>query len=302
MMTVMAMVMMTVAAGLGDNSETNGIGRQRGQQQRQHQDSLHGHPPSSPRSSISSVRPGLTLVNRDKYPSADGWSGAWSHPHPGITMQITESVRPGRGIGSRRGCTAPRPSSGRRAAFGPANIPGGVSWSGPGLPNLDLRHPDDVGDMVEALSGFLATLDQLASATRSRLAALGAEEVGADLGLTESVRLALHDLRRPDLLAASPLIAELGCEGTPAERGETLRALLLESIGALIASRRPTDSESGRVLDAYYVKAIGSHEAVAERLCMSRATLYRRHRRGLILVGEAVTTRRPTSTSQPPRS
>jgi hypothetical protein len=65
-----------------------------------------------------------------------------------------------------------------------------------------------------------------------------------------------------------------------------LRALLLEVVGELAGSSAPRDSESGHLLFDYYVKRVGSHEVIMERLCLSRPTYYRRLNRGLALVAE----------------
>jgi hypothetical protein len=46
------------------------------------------------------------------------------------------------------------------------------------------------------------------------------------------------------------------------------------------------DAEAGRVLTDYYIRRVGSHEVVAERLQLSRPTFYRRLQRGLALVVE----------------
>lgn len=65
-----------------------------------------------------------------------------------------------------------------------------------------------------------------------------------------------------------------------------LRALLVDVVAQMAADPRPPDAESGRVLLDYYVKRVGSHEAIMERLYLSRPTFYRRLNRGLTLVAE----------------
>jgi hypothetical protein len=57
-------------------------------------------------------------------------------------------------------------------------------------------------------------------------------------------------------------------------------------IGELVTSSQPRDSEAGRLLMDYYVRRVGSHEVIMERLHLSRPTFYRRLRRGFELVAE----------------
>lgn len=73
-----------------------------------------------------------------------------------------------------------------------------------------------------------------------------------------------------------------------AEPGAELRSLLVDVIRELAASRQPRDAEAGQLLLDYYVKRVGSHEVIAERLHLSRPTFYRRLQRGLGLVAERV--------------
>ncbi len=114
-----------------------------------------------------------------------------------------------------------------------------------------------------------------------------ARTVGPALAATlpEQIKSALQNLRFPAALAGSPLchlITTAGGEGTVAD----LRARLIAAISELAASPRPRDQEAGRLLLDYYVKGVGSHEVVMERLHLSRPTFYRRLRRGLELVAE----------------
>ena len=62
------------------------------------------------------------------------------------------------------------------------------------------------------------------------------------------------------------------------------RERLLAGITAMAASDNPRTSESGRLLLDYYVKRVGSHEVVMERLHLSRPTFYRRLQQGLELL------------------
>jgi hypothetical protein len=67
-----------------------------------------------------------------------------------------------------------------------------------------------------------------------------------------------------------------------------LRALLVDVIADLAASPMPRDAEAGKLLLDYYVKKVGSHEVIMERLHLSRPTFYRRLDRGLALVAESI--------------
>jgi hypothetical protein len=101
-----------------------------------------------------------------------------------------------------------------------------------------------------------------------------------------TVKAALDALGEPGALAASPLVRlpVITVEGSAA--AAELRSLLLDVVSELAAARAPRDAEAGRLLADYYVKRVGSHELIAERLHLSRPTFYRRLQRGLTLVAE----------------
>ena len=99
------------------------------------------------------------------------------------------------------------------------------------------------------------------------------------------VKGALSDLRSPTRLALNPLcgMPVLTSDGaSPA----SIRALLVNVVSKLATSSRPRDQEAGRLLLDYYVKRVGSHAVVMERLHLSRPTFYRRLRRGFELVAQ----------------
>ncbi len=87
-----------------------------------------------------------------------------------------------------------------------------------------------------------------------------------------------HEVRSP--LGALAGIAH--GESTAAD----LRAALVDVISELAGSSQPRDAEAGRLLLDYYVKKVGSHEVIMERLHLSRPTFYRRLQRGFALVAE----------------
>ncbi|HEX6523640.1 MAG TPA: AAA family ATPase [Streptosporangiaceae bacterium] len=99
------------------------------------------------------------------------------------------------------------------------------------------------------------------------------------------VKLALEDLYRPTSLGESPLV-RLRCID-PAD-GPGLRALLLRLLDGLQQAEPARDREAAALLAAYYVKRVGSHEIIAQRLGLSRTTFYRRLSRGLELLAEQI--------------
>src|SRR5438477_421494 len=97
------------------------------------------------------------------------------------------------------------------------------------------------------------------------------------------VRSALDDLGTPEALGRNPL-ARLPALSKGDSAAVELRALLVDVIGELAVSASPRDAESGLLLLDYYVKRVGSHEVIMERLHMSRPTYYRRLHHGFELV------------------
>ena len=101
------------------------------------------------------------------------------------------------------------------------------------------------------------------------------------------VRAALDDLGTPEALGRSPLARLPGVSKSESAAVE-LRALLVDVIGELAASSSPRDAESGHLLLDYYVRRVGSHELIMERLHMSRPTYYRRLHHGFELVADRI--------------
>jgi hypothetical protein len=99
------------------------------------------------------------------------------------------------------------------------------------------------------------------------------------------VKAALDDLGTPERLGRSPL-ALLPGVSRGGSAASDLRALLVDVIGDLAASPAPRDAEAGHLLLDYYVKKVGSHEVIMERLHLSRPTFYRRLQRGFVLVAD----------------
>lgn len=99
------------------------------------------------------------------------------------------------------------------------------------------------------------------------------------------VRAALDDLGTPEALGRSPLGRLPGMSQGDSAAAD-LRSLLVDVISELAASQQPRDAEAGRLLLDYYVKKVGSHEVIMERLHLSRPTFYRRLQRGFSLVAD----------------
>jgi hypothetical protein len=99
------------------------------------------------------------------------------------------------------------------------------------------------------------------------------------------VRAALDDLGTPEALGRSPL-GQLPGVSRGGSVAADLRSVLVDVIGELAVSSGPRDAEAGKLLLDYYVKRVGSHEVIMERLHLSRPTFYRRLQRGFALVAE----------------
>jgi hypothetical protein len=99
------------------------------------------------------------------------------------------------------------------------------------------------------------------------------------------VRAALDDLGTPEALGRSPL-AQMPGVSRGGSAAADLRSVLVDVIGELATASGPRDAEAGKLLLDYYVKRVGSHEVIMERLHLSRPTFYRRLQRGFALVAE----------------
>jgi hypothetical protein len=108
-----------------------------------------------------------------------------------------------------------------------------------------------------------------------------------DDALVAQVKLALEDLYRPAALGRSPLV-RLRCVDPDAGPAAGLRALLLRLLDELRNTGQVRDREAAVLLGSYYVKRVGSHEIIAERLGLPRTTFYRRLHHGLELLAERI--------------
>jgi hypothetical protein len=116
--------------------------------------------------------------------------------------------------------------------------------------------------------------------------ARAAVRAAVDGAARERVKLVLEALDHPEALAERWPLDDPRVAGGVEAMGRHLQRRLLDIIRTLAASRSPRVSQAGRVLHCYYVVRTGSLEALAERLCVSRATLFRRLSLGLTLVYE----------------
>jgi hypothetical protein len=114
-----------------------------------------------------------------------------------------------------------------------------------------------------ALPGWLGRLDRAASPAPVQDAAA-------------EVARALSRIRDPRALANSPLLA---CAATPTV--PDLQAWLHDAVLDLAVGEDLADAEAGTILQAYYLGRASTHHQVACRLHLSRATYFRRLRRGL---------------------
>lgn len=84
-------------------------------------------------------------------------------------------------------------------------------------------------------------------------------------------------------LAQSPLLTLPGIGSAVG-----LRACLRDTVAELVAAGGPADAEAGAILQAYYFGRARTHHQVARQLHMSRATHFRRLRRGLASVAASL--------------
>jgi hypothetical protein len=114
--------------------------------------------------------------------------------------------------------------------------------------------------------------------TRLGGAGAGPGAAGHDAG--RRIGRALADLREARSLADSPLLAS---PRTPT--AERLEAWLRESVRALAESAAPAEADAGWILQRYYFGPHRTHEQLAARLHVSRATYFRRIQHGLSVLG-----------------
>lgn len=103
---------------------------------------------------------------------------------------------------------------------------------------------------------------------------------------TADVKAALEHLNEPEQLSRSPLLQMRALGASDGERVAELRGLIYDVVREIATSSSPRDAEAGKLLLDYYVKRVGSHDVIAERLHLTRPTFYRRLQRGLVLVVE----------------
>lgn len=141
----------------------------------------------------------------------------------------------------------------------------------------------------------LASALHLSESDRSRLLRLADEQpddptppVGSRTITADHVKQALEVLHRPHELAQAPLgrLLDLGVDAD----GARLKIRLVDQIQHMADSLDARERVAGRLLVDYYVRKVGSHEVIAERLHLTRATFYRRLHLGLGLLGARLAT------------
>ncbi|HEY4027030.1 MAG TPA: AAA family ATPase [Candidatus Dormibacteraeota bacterium] len=138
------------------------------------------------------------------------------------------------------------------------------------------------------LRAALESAEERGAAFEARAAREALTALGSQTTTVERVKQALEALHRPQELAHASLRHLVGLE---ADRdGARLRALLVEQMGQLVSSPDSREHEAGQLLVDYYLRRVGSHEVIAERMHLTRATFYRRLQLGLSLLGERLTT------------
>ncbi|MBO0682390.1 MAG: hypothetical protein J2P45_04460, partial [Candidatus Dormibacteraeota bacterium] len=120
-------------------------------------------------------------------------------------------------------------------------------------------------------------------------AALGiAEQAGRSRvpieGLARQVKAAFEALYDEPELARSPLIDLQAVRARGGDPAQGLRSLLIETVRETESGGPRRDREAAGLLRAYYIRRVGTHEVVAERLGLPRTTFYRRQRQALELV------------------
>ena len=101
-----------------------------------------------------------------------------------------------------------------------------------------------------------------------------------------SVKDALEVINQPAALDGTSLVGLHFLGGRADSKSAELRELLVDIIRELETSRAPRDAEAAKLLSDYYLRRVGTHEVVAERMHLTRPTFYRRLQRGLELVAE----------------
>ncbi len=106
--------------------------------------------------------------------------------------------------------------------------------------------------------------------------------------LIELVKSALASLHCHPALRESPLTTLYQVASSPGDTALALRAVLTRAVGELESAKARRDKEAGVLLRDYYLRQVGSHEAVSEGLGLSRTTYYRRLHHGLAFVARRV--------------
>jgi hypothetical protein len=152
--------------------------------------------------------------------------------------------------------------------------------------DLHWRRPQRYREYKRRVDSYLAL-----EPTGDRVESWNAPPASGAQPLEEHVKDALERLDRLDALGESPLTTFSNRSDGGAAPARQLRAVLVEVMRKLASSPSKRDAQAGALLLDYYVHRIGSHQLIAERLGLARATFYRRFHRGLALVAERLRAR-----------
>lgn len=164
------------------------------------------------------------------------------------------------------------------AAWAAAGARHQEAWTRLALADALMRSGEVAAAQAELRTG-LASARERSARLEARLFSERLEARRPTLPL-EVVQDALEHLDNPTSEALGKLRSASGVGTSVTELRDELRA----AVERAAALADPRDAEAGRVLRDYYLRRVGSHEVVAERLHLSRTTFYRRLHRGWELV------------------
>lgn len=135
----------------------------------------------------------------------------------------------------------------------------------------------------DGLSAWMRTLAPGGGGVDGGVVGVGASGAdGSGAGAPDAVAWALARVRDPRALARSPLLGRTGLGSAQA-----LRDWLDNAVLELALADAPADAEAGAILRAYYLSGRPrTHPQAAREVHLSRATYFRRLRRGLAVLAE----------------
>lgn len=162
--------------------------------------------------------------------------------------------------------------------WGEPGVHGEETWTRLALAHALIAAGDSGAATAQLRAGLSSARERSARLEQRMLTSV--LEAGQPALPLELIHDALEDLQRP----SSPALAKLRAAAGLNLDGPALAAALTAAVERATHLDDPRDAEAGRVLREYYLRRVGSHEVVAERLHLSRTTFYRRLHRGWALV------------------